>query len=1139
LNNTNVPERPQGERSAKSVATDQAGDKAIGTSRLHNIEGTYPLEDSRLRLHDASVTIARDQCSCRKILESARKLAGTQSEAKRLLAQAEKEVRKREPAEARTQLRGWLREVAESVDLSGSLSEMISELGKGAMRDKRIPPVLLRYLAENDVIQVDGWKNDVQRSIVQICEGATPELCKFLKVDGKKQTFEKFSTLEGAHSTFCNLLDPIRSTYGDLDALQDSREAVLAPFKHGQIRAYCTPFGFNEIKVGLEEVFSKLKKVTNPTASFLEDFDECKKAIEQCRVDASEIGSFLSHDFIIPFVDTVDRLLENYTSVMRSKFQVEIKSNWPSSGLQKRHPLHEAEREFTLAFPLRNDGPGMAMEVRAEIILESDCIFLETPSISLGNLTPGDFSLVVNSMVVTPTKSFSGIVTVEWVEVGDPATKKKTFDFSVSAQASDIDWNKLTYWTPYSTEVAKGQNFIGRVEQVQHLASKLLRTPMEPFYITGQKRVGKTSLVRAATTFAEENAPNQEIKNHFILWGDVAHADSSTAMQQLGETIEEFVTDQMNGEFANPKLNYSGSLSPLLKVFDAAQRIDPTIKFVITIDEFDEIHQDLYLHGNLAETFFANLRSISRRDNVCLVLVGGENMSYVMSRQGQKLNNFTRVSLSYFSRDEEWLDFQEMVRRPSAGKLSWHEDAISEVFNISNGNPYYAKLVCAGVARRAISDRDADITRCEVSMASQEQLSSLGSNSFAHLWQDGIPKAPEDREPDILRRSRVLVAAARCLRDRAYLTLENLVARKVSPDLTSVEVQSVLNDLHMRQIISEKSDEYSFTLPIFSGWLADVGASELVSDTLSEELAQSTLAEENAAMVRSDEVVNLARSWPTYRGKAIGVDDIRAWYQQVKEIKSQRILFELLKKVKIFSENQIRERLEDAHTFVRRSIPPEIQKTKNQRRNDIAVVYVDGEGKSGSTYAAMYAEQNRISAKAVFSSTSFSKNIAPHIEANGPPKAIVVIDDIAATGNSLEGNVRSFISDHAEFFENAILRVISLVATRTAYDRLTEAFQEFEIDADFRSCEVVGDEHRAFPENKGGWGTEDDWYRAKALCEELGAYVYPNSPLGYDNLGLLIVFPTTVPNNSLPILHSNSKSRSDKKWNPLFLRITH
>jgi hypothetical protein len=1061
------------------------------------------------------------------------------SEAKDLLAQAEDAVRRKQPAEARTHLRNWLMEIVGTAHLSGSLSEMLSELAKYSTKDRRIPPVILRFLADGDVIQVSVGKNDTQRSIVEICESAAKELCSFLKVDTKKQNFEKFSVLEGAHSTICNLLDPIKASYGDIDALQNSREIILGPFKHGQVRTYAKPFGFNELKAGLEEIFSKLKKVANPTQNFLEDFDECKKSIEQCRSIANQIGSFLSYDYILPFIDTVERLLENYTSAMRSRFHVEIKSNWPLSGLQKRYPLHEVEREFTLVLPLRNDGQGMAVEVRADIVLESESIFLETPSISLGNIMPGDFSLVVSSMVVSPCRSFSGIVELEWTEVGDSNPRKETFNFTVSAQASDIDWSKLTYWTPYSTEVAKGQNFIGRIEQVQHLASKLLRSPMEPFYITGQKRVGKTSLVRAATTFAEENASYEEIRNHFILWGDVAHSEPSTAMRQLGESVEEFVREQIGVKVEVPRQNYSGSLSPLLKVFDIALKAAPETKFVVTIDEFDEIPQELYLHGNLAETFFANLRSISRRDNVCLVLVGGENMSYVMSRQGQKLNNFTRISLSYFSRDEDWLDFQEMIRKPSEGKLSWHDDAVSEVFNISNGNPYYAKLVCAGVARRAISDKDADITRAEVAMASQEQLSSLGSNSFAHLWQDGIPKSPEDREPDILRRSRVLVAAARCLRDRVSLTLENLVDRKVSPELTSGEVQSVLNDFQMRQIISEKSNEYCFNLPIFSGWLSDVGASELVADTLSEELAQSTLAEENAAMVRAEEIVNLARSWTTYRGRAIGTEDIRAWFQQVPEIKSQRILFEILKKVKMYSETHIRERLESAHSIVRTAIPPEVQKTRTQRRNDIAVVYVDGEGKSGSTYAAMYAEQNRISAKAVFGAASFAEKILPHIEVHGPPAAVVIIDDIAATGDSLQKNVRNFVLEHSSIFETAILRVISLIATQAAYDRLTEAFQGLEIDVDFRACEVVGDEHRAFPETRAGWETEDGWYRAKALCEQLGANIYPNNPLGYGGLGLLVVFPTTVPNNSLPILHSHSKSSSEVKWNPLFHRVTH
>ena len=71
--------------------------------------------------------------------------------------------------------------------------------------------------------------------------------------------------------------------------------------------------------------------------------------------------------------------------------------------------------------------------------------------------------------------------------------------------------------------------------------------------------------------------------------------------------------------------------------------LDQKRKYVIIIDEFDEIRPELYMQGNLAETFFANLRALSTCENICLVLVGGENMPFIMEWQGQKLNKFVRI----------------------------------------------------------------------------------------------------------------------------------------------------------------------------------------------------------------------------------------------------------------------------------------------------------------------------------------------------------------------------------------------------------------------------------------------------------------------------------------------------------------
>ena len=69
------------------------------------------------------------------------------------------------------------------------------------------------------------------------------------------------------------------------------------------------------------------------------------------------------------------------------------------------------------------------------------------------------------------------------------------------------------------------------------------------------------------------------------------------------------------------------------------------------------------------------------------------------------------------------------------------------------------------------------------------------------------------------------------------------------------------------------------------------------------------------------------------------------------------------------------------------------------------------------------------------------------------------------------------------------------------------------------------------------WDTQEEKERAKAFVADLGARVYKSQPLGFGGQGIMLVFPNTVPNNTLPILHSASKS-GQKPWRPLFPRPT-
>jgi hypothetical protein len=235
-----------------------------------------------------------------------------------------------------------------------------------------------------------------------------------------------------------------------------------------------------------------------------------------------------------------------------------------------------------------------------------------------------------------------------------------------------VAWAQLQYAHPYSTAVAKGDDFVGRKEKVIALANRLLRTPMEPFYVTGQRRVGKTSLALAAADFAKAQSPL--IDYVYTLWGSVAYEDPRHFIRVLGNRITHFLQRGFsNYNFGHHE--FEGSLAPVLEVAEKVYQLDHKRKYVILIDEFDDIHPELYVQGNLANTFFANLRAMAACDNLCIVLIGGENMPFIMERQGQALNKFVRFGLDYFSRRDEWDDFRLLVRRPSEGSRRKHHMA--------------------------------------------------------------------------------------------------------------------------------------------------------------------------------------------------------------------------------------------------------------------------------------------------------------------------------------------------------------------------------------------------------------------------------------------------------------------------------
>jgi AAA domain-containing protein len=711
--------------------------------------------------------------------------------------------------------------------------------------------------------------------------------------------------------------------------------------------------------------------------------------------------------------------------------------------------------------------------------------------------------------------------------------KKRTTEIQVLAQEPDVDWSALARRDPYSTDIAEGESFVGRRDKVNVLSQRLLTDRMQSTYITGQKRVGKTSL--AKTILARVMSEHSDIAFLYLEYGNYACVDPKATLGTLGTNVAEFLIEHLPSDARMETPTFDGTLAPLIKILDKLRRYSPRKKFVLILDEFDELPDELYRVGALAEVFFANLRTLSSKSNLALILVGGEKMPFVVAAQGDQLNRLVREQLDYFSRSSEWDDYLQLVRLPVHGYLNWHDSAIDHVFQLANGHPYYTKLICQQAYKTAVAEHDAHLTKAEVERALKQLVGSLDTNSFAHIWKDGIQGKHEQEERTALQRCRLLVAMGRCMRQGSAITIEAIGSFLYSSKLSKAEVTPLLEDFCRRGFLQEVRGSYEFRLPLFREWLAQSGIDCLVTDRLGDELADAIQAQEDAAYVKDTELANLTDQWPTYRSLKITPEHVRRWLLQVKPATEQRLLFKLLQNVRFVSEIEVREKLRLANTFILQSIPAPVTRSRNEGRRDVLVTYVDGPAKSGHLYASRYAEENKIDATCVKEMGVFASALVQHEnDKNVTVSGVVIVDDVIGTGEQLSQQIAEFFNRNQQIIHDRQLSIVVVVmcAVPEGQETVEAAVRGLGWSRiALRVCEPLAPKHFAFSPDSKIWASDQERSEAKVLCQNLGSKVARNSPLGYRDQGLLLVFPLTCPNNTLPILHTGKAG-----WAPLFER---
>lgn len=1035
----------------------------------------------------------------------------------------------------RRYIRTSLQNIAQMAnDSSDSLADTLEAIATDSshINSAATAAAVIRLVSYPDLLPASAYRKS-GRHIVHIVDRGLPAVFPHLSIDPKSQTHEKLEALRQAHLSLCEYLQPLEQPFNGLHDLIARRQTIMRSLNYGPTKRYLGPFGFQSILSSITSILSLSDKVVNSHGrEFQSNLQDLLATLSDEVDHYTVVPTFVAQDFLLPFLRRIDESGRSLLASMAEKFECRITISFDPYELEKRFPLHVIGAEIRVYIPMTNEGPGVAEGVRALCITEH--CEVQTDEIALGNIDPGPFVLPIVLKVNEVRERIELDMEIEWTVVGQTARRKHDFTIIVLAQRADVDWTSLARHQPYSLEVAYSEEFYGRSDAIQRILRRLTPTSMQSCYITGQKRVGKSSLARAVESQLLDGAHGNEYQVLYLECGEIRHDTGKGTLQEFGVQLAAFLMSLLSMTPDSPTPDYSSSLNPLNPVLKKLEVERPTVRAVVILDEFDEINEELYRYGELANTFFLNLRTLASKRNLAFILVGAERMPYVMASQGEKLNRFARESLDNFDRATEWADYTSLVEQPVSHAIKFHESALRRLFELTNGHPYFTKVLCATVFEGAVEAKDAEVAEAEIKKSAERVVATLDTIAFAHYWRDGIRGDSNDIEIISLNRCRVLVAWARASRSKQRTTHEAILDNLHSSMLPAGEVMPLLDDFCRRSVFRHKEDSYFPTVELFAVWLREGGFARLISDQLGDELAEAKQQREDGAYVHATEIVSLVEGWDLYQGRQITAENVRAWLGQVDSNVQQRLLFKLLQHVRFVRDPETRERFAHAHNRIRSRLPVYVRRSRAQRRGDIFVTYADGAGKSGAHYASLYALENDILAKNVIEPLQINNVVVP--ASKDGEVGLVVVDDMIGTGNSLISCLTNLLPIFSSVGVGTIvpLSVVVLCGTELVEGKVREFLEDRMPNADLEICEILDRRHYAFSESLGFWDSEEEKEVAKSLLLDLGSRVQKRNPLGYGSQGLLLTFPRNCPNNSLPILHRSG--RGSNKWSPVFPR---
>ena len=361
--------------------------------------------------------------------------------------------------------------------------------------------------------------------------------------------------------------------------------------------------------------------------------------------------------------------------------------------------------------------------------------------------------------------------------------------------------NPFTYGNP----ITGPERFIGRRREVEQVHSRLLNAEFESSSVVGERRIGKTSLLKYLSHPRVTAAAGFAGEAYVFVYIDLQILDPTKTPTDFWRRVLRAIRRQVGNDELRSWIDEIRR-EPAIDAFlldDAFGLVDDlNLHIVLLLDEFERVTQNAAFDLD----FFSGLRSMAIHHNLALITSSHRELVELTHSKAVQdspfFNIFANINLRPFSEEES----KALIARYMSGNdLQFHPSDVDYVLWIAGPHPYFIQMACS-----LLYDAYQDHPDKNETQARRHALEREFREEAAPVFSDYWHHSPHEQ-----RTLLAVLSRRERRREEAGYTLQELEALYSGAESALVALQK-----RGLVLVQDRETRYKLLSPALSTWIA-------------------------------------------------------------------------------------------------------------------------------------------------------------------------------------------------------------------------------------------------------------------------------------------------------------------------------